>query len=86
MVYFLGVLFFRSGPRERQIERLTLFHGYQLQGDGNISAVRTELLSRLLNQLRDCFCDASKDVLRASTIGSFKQWPDKIKAGTENSV
>nr|XP_008114323.1 PREDICTED: E3 SUMO-protein ligase KIAA1586 [Anolis carolinensis] len=70
----------RSGPRERQVETITHFHGYQLIGDGNISAVRIELLSSLLNQLLDCFCDASEAVLRASTIGSFKLWPDKIKS------
>uniref|UniRef100_A0A6J0TWD9 HAT C-terminal dimerisation domain-containing protein n=1 Tax=Pogona vitticeps TaxID=103695 RepID=A0A6J0TWD9_9SAUR len=69
----------RSGPRERLVETITQFHGYHLVGDGNISAVRIELLRNLLNQLRDCFCDASEEILRASTIGSFKLWPDKIK-------
>ncbi|XP_061472250.1 zinc finger protein 862-like [Rhineura floridana] len=69
----------RSGPRERLVETITHFHGHQLVGDGDISATRTELLSNLFNRLRDCFCDASEDVLRASAIGSFKLWPDKIK-------
>ncbi|KAM6470186.1 zinc finger protein 862-like [Liasis olivaceus] len=69
----------RSGPRERLVETITYFHGYQLVGDGSISAIRLELLSSLLDQLRDCFCDASEDVLIASAIGSFKLWPDKIK-------
>ncbi|XP_048360107.1 zinc finger protein 862-like [Sphaerodactylus townsendi] len=68
----------RSGPRERLVETTTHFHGHQLIGDGNIKQVRTELLSSLLNHLRDCFCDASEEVLRASTIGSFKLWPDQI--------
>uniref|UniRef100_A0A670YFN1 Sperm flagellar 2 n=1 Tax=Pseudonaja textilis TaxID=8673 RepID=A0A670YFN1_PSETE len=69
----------RSGPRERLVETITYFHGYPLVGDGNISATRLELLSSLLNQLQDCFCDASEDVLIASAIGSFKLWPDKFK-------
>ncbi|XP_028604348.2 sperm flagellar protein 2 isoform X1 [Podarcis muralis] len=69
----------RSGPRERLVEAITHFHGHQLVGDGDISAIRIELISNLLKQLRDCFCDASEDVLRASAIGSFKLWPDKIE-------
>ncbi|KAK9408608.1 sperm flagellar protein 2 [Crotalus adamanteus] len=69
----------RSGPRERLVETITYLHGYPLVGDGNISATRLELLSSLLNQLQDCFCDASEDVLIASAIGSFKLWPDKFK-------
>nr|XP_056704207.1 zinc finger protein 862-like [Euleptes europaea] len=68
----------RSGPRERLVETTTHFHGHQLIGDGDIKQDRTELLSNLLNHLRDCFCDASEDVLRASTIGSFKLWPNEI--------
>lgn len=77
---------FRSGPRERLVETITYFHGYPLVGDGNISATRLELLSSLLNQLRDCFCDASEDVLMASAIGSFKLWPDKFKQGTQSTL
>ncbi|XP_044287342.1 E3 SUMO-protein ligase KIAA1586-like [Varanus komodoensis] len=69
----------RTGPREHLVETITHFHGYQLVGHDNISAVRIELLNNLLDQLCGCFCDASEDILRASTIGSFKLWPDKIK-------
>ncbi|XP_061213938.1 sperm flagellar protein 2 isoform X7 [Neopsephotus bourkii] len=71
----------RAGPKERLMETLQLFHGYQLIGNGNISAVRTKVLHGLVNRLRDCFCDASQDVLRATTIGSFKLWPSKMKQG-----
>ncbi|KAM6035510.1 sperm flagellar protein 2 isoform 2-T2 [Theristicus caerulescens] len=69
----------RAGPKERLMETTQHFHGYQLAGNGNISAVRTKVLSNLGKRLRDCFCDASQDVLRATTIGSFKLWPDKMK-------
>lgn len=76
--------FYRSGPRERLVETTTHFHGRQLIGEGDIKVVRTELLNNLLHQLRDCFCDASEEVLRASTVGSFKLWPDKLIQGMEN--
>ncbi|CAM5113172.1 unnamed protein product [Eretmochelys imbricata] len=69
----------RSGPKERLVDAVTHFHGHQLVGNGNILPVRTKVLSDLVRRLRDCFCDASQDVLRATTIGSFKLWPDKIK-------
>ncbi|XP_006116559.1 sperm flagellar protein 2 isoform X2 [Pelodiscus sinensis] len=69
----------RSGPKERLVETVTHFHGHQLVGNGNILPVRTKVLSNLVRMLRDCFCDASQDVLRATTIGSFKLWPEKIK-------
>uniref|UniRef100_A0A8C8A9H0 Sperm flagellar 2 n=1 Tax=Otus sunia TaxID=257818 RepID=A0A8C8A9H0_9STRI len=69
----------RAGPKERLIETIQHFHGYLLVGNGNISAVRTKVLSNLVKRLYDCFCDASQDVLRATTIGSFKLWPDKMK-------
>ncbi|XP_014809464.1 PREDICTED: sperm flagellar protein 2 [Calidris pugnax] len=69
----------RGGPKERLVEAIQHFHGYQLAGNGNISAIRTKVLSNLVKRLRDCFCDASQDVLRATTIGSFKLWPDKMK-------
>ncbi|XP_064357614.1 LOW QUALITY PROTEIN: sperm flagellar protein 2-like [Dromaius novaehollandiae] len=69
----------RAGPKERLMETIPHFHGYQLVGNGNILSVRTKVLSNLMKRLRDCFCDASQDVLRATTIGSFKLWPDKIK-------
>ncbi|XP_074876000.1 zinc finger protein 862-like [Buteo buteo] len=69
----------RAGPKERLMETIQHFHGYQLVGNGNISAVRTKVLTNLVKRLRDCFCDASQDVLRATTIGSFKLWPHKMK-------
>uniref|UniRef100_A0A8C0EM38 Sperm flagellar 2 n=1 Tax=Bubo bubo TaxID=30461 RepID=A0A8C0EM38_BUBBB len=69
----------RAGPKERLIDTIQHFHGYLLVGNGNISAVRTKVLSNLVKRLCDCFCDASQDVLRATTIGSFKLWPDKMK-------
>ncbi|KAM6364138.1 sperm flagellar protein 2 [Pluvialis apricaria] len=69
----------RAGPKERLMETIQHFHGYQLVGNGNISAIRTKVLSNLVKRLRDCFCDASQDVLRATTIGSFKLWPEKMK-------
>ncbi|XP_054041768.1 sperm flagellar protein 2 [Rissa tridactyla] len=69
----------RAGPKERLVDTIEHFHGYQLVGNGNISAIRTKVLSNLVKRLRDCFCDASQDVLRATTIGSFKLWPDKMK-------
>ncbi|XP_051498713.1 LOW QUALITY PROTEIN: sperm flagellar protein 2 [Apus apus] len=69
----------RAGPKERLMETIQHFHGYQLVGNGNISAIRTKLLSNLVKRLHDCFCDASQDVLRATTIGSFKLWPEKMK-------
>lgn len=65
------------------METIQRFHGYQLVGNGNISAVRTKVLTNLVKRLRDCFCDASQDVLRATTIGSFKLWPHKMKQGIE---
>ncbi|XP_019465901.1 zinc finger protein 862-like [Meleagris gallopavo] len=69
----------RAGPKERLIETVQYFHGHQLVGNGNISAVRTKVLSDLLKRLSDCFCDANQDVLKATFIGSFKLWPDKMK-------
>ncbi|KAM9261905.1 sperm flagellar protein 2 [Morus bassanus] len=69
----------RAGPKECLMETIQHFHGYQLVGNGNISAIRTKVLSNLVKRLRDCFCDASQNVLRATTIGSFKLWPDKMK-------
>ncbi|XP_074851770.1 zinc finger protein 862-like [Carettochelys insculpta] len=69
----------RSGPKERLVETVTHFHGHQLVGNGNISPVRMKVLSNLVRMLHECFCDASQDVLRATTIGSFKLWPEKIK-------
>ncbi|XP_071658361.1 sperm flagellar protein 2 isoform X2 [Patagioenas fasciata] len=69
----------RAGPKERLMETMQHFHGYQLVGKGNISAARTKVLSNLMKKLHDCFCDASQDVLRATAIGSFKLWPDKLK-------
>uniref|UniRef100_U3IHY9 Sperm flagellar 2 n=1 Tax=Anas platyrhynchos platyrhynchos TaxID=8840 RepID=U3IHY9_ANAPP len=69
----------RAGPKERLMETIQHFHGHQLVGNGNISAVRTKVLSNLVKRLRNCFCDASQDVLRATTIGSFKLWPDKMR-------
>lgn len=74
---------FRAGPKERLMETMQHFHGYQLVGNGNISAARTKLLSNLMKKLHDCFCDASQDVLRATAIGSFKLWPEKMKQGIE---
>lgn len=65
------------------METIQHFHGHQLVGNGNISAVRTKVLSNLVKRLRNCFCDASQDVLRATTIGSFKLWPDKMREGIE---
>ncbi|KAM8793599.1 sperm flagellar protein 2-like [Eudromia elegans] len=69
----------RAGPKERLMDAIPHFHGYQLTGNGNILSVRTKVLSNLMKRLRDCFCDASREVLKATTIGSFKQWPDKIE-------
>jgi len=63
------------------METVGHFHSYQLVGNGNISAVRTKVLSNLVKRLRDCFCDASQEVLRATTIGSFKLWPGEMKQG-----
>lgn len=65
------------------METIQHFHGYQLVENGNITPVQTKVLSNLLKRLRDCFCDASQDVLRATVIGSFKLWPDKMKQGIE---
>ncbi|XP_036602308.1 sperm flagellar protein 2 [Trichosurus vulpecula] len=68
----------RPGPKERLAESATHFHGNQLLGNGNISEVRNIVLTNLTRHLRDCFSDASHDVVRATTIGSFKLWPGKI--------
>uniref|UniRef100_A0A8C3BPJ5 Sperm flagellar 2 n=1 Tax=Cairina moschata TaxID=8855 RepID=A0A8C3BPJ5_CAIMO len=69
----------RAGPKERLMETIQHFHGQQLVGNGNISEVRTKVLSNLVKRLHNCFCDASQDVLRATIIGSFKLWPDKMR-------
>ncbi|XP_043831005.1 sperm flagellar protein 2 [Dromiciops gliroides] len=68
----------RPGPKERLAESATHFHGNQLTGNGNISEVRNIVLTNLTKHLHDCFSDASLDVVRATTIGSFKLWPGKI--------
>nr|XP_020851340.1 sperm flagellar protein 2 isoform X1 [Phascolarctos cinereus] len=68
----------RPGPKERLAESATHFHGNQLTGNGNISEVRNIVLTLLMKHLHDCFSDASHDVVRATTIGSFKLWPGKI--------
>ncbi|XP_068952228.1 sperm flagellar protein 2 [Petaurus breviceps papuanus] len=68
----------RPGPKERLAESATHFHGNQLIGNGNISEVRNIVLTNLTKHLHDCFSDASHDVVRATTIGSFKLWPGKI--------
>ncbi|XP_021234980.1 sperm flagellar protein 2 isoform X4 [Numida meleagris] len=69
----------RAGPKERLMETIQHFHGHKLVGNGNISAVRMKVLSNLVKRLSDCFCDANQDVLKATVIGSFKLWPDKMK-------
>ncbi|XP_019351597.1 sperm flagellar protein 2 isoform X2 [Alligator mississippiensis] len=69
----------RSGPKERLVETVTHFHGHQLLGNGNILPLRMKVLSNMMKRLHDCFCDASQDILRATIIGSFKLWPDKIE-------
>ncbi|XP_074934828.1 sperm flagellar protein 2 isoform X1 [Phalacrocorax aristotelis] len=76
----------RAGPKECLMETIQHFHGYQLVGNGSISAIRTKVLSNLVKSLRDCFCHASEDVLRATTLGSFKLWPDKMKRYTTVTV
>ncbi|XP_072461926.1 sperm flagellar protein 2 isoform X4 [Notamacropus eugenii] len=68
----------RPGPKERLAEAATHFHGYQLTGNGNISEVRNIVLTNLTKRLHDCFSEASHDVVRATTIGSFRLWPGKI--------
>ncbi|XP_049718119.1 sperm flagellar protein 2 isoform X5 [Elephas maximus indicus] len=68
----------RPGPKERRVDSVTQFHGNNLRGKGNISAVRNVVLTHLIKRLRGCFQDASQDVVKASTIGSFKLWPRKI--------
>uniref|UniRef100_A0A8D1Y450 Sperm flagellar 2 n=1 Tax=Sus scrofa TaxID=9823 RepID=A0A8D1Y450_PIG len=69
----------RPGPKERRVESVTHFHGNCLGGRGNISDVRNMVLTHLIERLQGCFRDASQDVVKATTIGSFKLWPAKIK-------
>ncbi|XP_040512458.1 sperm flagellar protein 2 isoform X5 [Gallus gallus] len=69
----------RAGPMERLMKAIQHFHGHQLVGNGNISAVRTKVPSNVVKRLSDCFCDANQGVLKATLIGSFNLWPDKMK-------
>ncbi|XP_070332677.1 sperm flagellar protein 2 isoform X5 [Odocoileus virginianus] len=68
----------RPGPKERGVDSVTHFHGNCLEGKGNISDVRNTVLTHLIKRLRSCFRDANQDVVKATTIGSFKLWPAKI--------
>ncbi|KAK2492976.1 hypothetical protein MC885_017740, partial [Smutsia gigantea] len=68
----------RPGPKERRVDSVTHFHGNCLGGKGNISDVRNTVLTLLIKRLKSCFKDASEDVVKATTIGSFKLWPAKI--------
>ncbi|XP_060047846.1 sperm flagellar protein 2 [Erinaceus europaeus] len=68
----------RPGPKERTIDLVTHFHGNCLVGKGNISDVRNKVLALLIKRLKDCFRDASQDVIKATMIGSFKLWPVRI--------
>ncbi|XP_045296364.1 uncharacterized protein LOC123577953 [Leopardus geoffroyi] len=68
----------RPGPKERQVDSATHFHGNCLGGKGNISDVRSTVLTHLVKRLQGCFRDASQDVVKATVIGSFKLWPTKI--------
>ncbi|XP_044788545.2 sperm flagellar protein 2 isoform X2 [Bubalus bubalis] len=68
----------RPGPKERGMDSVTHFHGNCLGGKGNISDVRNMVLTHLIKKLRGCFRDANQDVVKATTIGSFKLWPAKI--------
>ncbi|XP_043344810.1 sperm flagellar protein 2 isoform X2 [Cervus canadensis] len=68
----------RPGPKERGVDSVTRFYGNCLEGKGNISDVRNTVLTHLIKRLRSCFRDANQDVVKATTIGSFKLWPAKI--------
>ncbi|KAF4024459.1 hypothetical protein G4228_016278 [Cervus hanglu yarkandensis] len=68
----------RPGPKERGVDSVTHFYGNCLEGKGNISDVRNTVLTHLIKRLRSCFRDANQDVVKATTIGSFKLWPAKI--------
>uniref|UniRef100_A0A8C6DYS5 Sperm flagellar 2 n=2 Tax=Moschus TaxID=68410 RepID=A0A8C6DYS5_MOSMO len=68
----------RPGPKERGVDSVTHFHGNCLRGKGNISDVRNMVLTHLIKRLRGCFRDANQDVVKATTIGSFKLWPAKV--------
>ncbi|XP_040118250.1 sperm flagellar protein 2 isoform X1 [Oryx dammah] len=68
----------RPGPKERGVDSVTHFHGNCFRGKGNISDVRNIVLTHLIKRLRGCFRDANQDVVKATTIGSFKLWPAKI--------
>lgn len=80
VLYFVS---FRAGPMERLMKAIQHFHGHQLVENGNISAVRTKVPSNVVKRLSDCFCDANQGVLKATLIGSFNLWPDKMKQGIE---
>lgn len=71
----------RPGPKERGVDSVTHFYGNCLEGKGNISDVRNTVLTHLIKRLRSCFRDANQDVVKATTIGSFKLWPAKINQG-----
>ncbi|XP_044088768.1 sperm flagellar protein 2 [Neovison vison] len=68
----------RPGPKERWVDSVTHFHGNCLGGKGDISDVRSTVLTHLIKRLQGCFRDASQDVVKATMIGSFKLWPAKI--------
>ncbi|XP_057168177.1 sperm flagellar protein 2 isoform X2 [Ursus arctos] len=68
----------RPGPKELWVDSVTHFHGNCLGGKGDISDVRSTVLTHLIKKLQGCFRDASQDVVKATMIGSFKLWPTKI--------
>ena len=76
----------RPGPKERGVDSVTHFHGNCLGGKGNISDVRNIVLTLLIKRLRGCFRDANQDVVKATTIGSFKLWPAKINQGNPGAL
>ena len=76
----------RPGPKERGVDSVTHFHGNCLGGKGNISDVRNIVLTHLIKRLRSCFRDANQDVVKATTIGSFKLWPAKINQGNPGAL
>lgn len=84
LIVYLGIFFSlpRPGPKERWVDSVTHFHGNCLGGKGDISDVRSTVLTHLIKRLQGCFRDASQDVVKATMIGSFKLWPAKINRGT----
>lgn len=62
--------------KERALARMEDFHGETLTGAVFAKQTRLQILGNLVSCLEGRFVDSNSDVVRASSIVSFKLWPE----------